>query len=177
MFVSKKWMVLGAIILILIVVSVIYSGTKTEIPPEISPTMPTSTTSTPTSVPTSTPTNTLNDSEMIDQLIFEYHELVKSESLDPLVDLFVDDAKLIVTQFNTYRFSGKNQIRNYYGSRFEAVEGPTELELVDTSISIDGFKAMVKCKVASDGRFATENFELVKVGDVWKISSLNMELQ
>lgn len=176
MFVSKKWMVLGAIILMLIVVSVIYSGTKTEIPPEISPTTPTSTTSTITSVPTSTPTNTMSDSEMIDQLIFEYHELVKSESLDPLVDLFVDDAKLIVTQFNTYRFSGKNQIRNYYGSRFEAVEGPTELELVDTSISIDGFKATVKCKVATNERFATENFELVKVGDVWKISSLNMVL-
>jgi ketosteroid isomerase-like protein len=119
----------------------------------------------------------MNDSEMIDQLIFEYHELVKSESLDPLIELFIDDVKLTVTHLKTYSFSGKNQIRNYYGSRFEAVEGPTELELVDTSISIDGDKATVKCKVAADERFATENFELVKVGDIWKISSLNMALQ
>jgi ketosteroid isomerase-like protein len=110
----------------------------------------------------------MSDSEMIDQLIYEYHELVKSESLDPLIELFVDDPKLIVTHLNTYSFSGKNQIRNYYGSRFEAVEGPTELELVDTSISIDGEKATVKCKVATDERFATENFELVKAGDVWQ---------
>ena len=176
MFTSKKWMALGAIILILIVVSAIYSGNKTEIPPEISPTTSTSTTSTTTSIPTSTPTNTLSDSEMIDQLIYEYHELAKSESLDPLVKLFVDDATLTVTHLKTYGFSGKNQIRNYYGSMFEAVEGPTELELVDTSISIDGDEAKVKCKVATDERFATENFELVKVGDVWKISSLNMVL-
>jgi ketosteroid isomerase-like protein len=174
---SKKWMALGVIIIMLIVVSVIYSGIKTEIPPEISPTMPTSTTSTTTSVPTSTTTNTMSDSELIDQLIFEYHELVKSESLDPLIELFVDDADLTVTHLKTYGFSGKNQIRNYYGSRFEAVEGPTELEVVDTSISIDGDKATVKCKVAADERFATENFELVKVGDVWKISSLNMAMQ
>jgi ketosteroid isomerase-like protein len=170
-------MALGAIILILLVISVIYSGTKTEIPPKITPTMITSTSSSTTSVPTSTPTNTMSDSEMVDQLIYEYHELVKSESLDQLVELFVDDGKLIVTQFNTYRFSGKNQIRNYYGSRFEAVEGPTELEVIDTSVSIDGFKALVKCKVAADEKFANEIFELVKVGDVWKISSLNMELQ
>ncbi len=167
---------LGAIILILIVVSLIYSGSKTEIPNEITPTTPTPISSNTTSVPTSTSTNNMSDDEMIDQLIFEYHELVKSESLDQLVELFVDDAKLIVTQLNTYRFSGKNQIRNYYGSMFEAVEGPTELELVDTSISINGLKATVKCKVATDERFANETFELVKVGDVWKISSLNMSL-
>ncbi|WP_455279589.1 nuclear transport factor 2 family protein [[Eubacterium] cellulosolvens] len=173
---SRKLMGLGAIILILIVVSLIYSGSKTEIPNEITPTTPTPISSNTTSVPTSTSTNNMSDDEMIDQLIFEYHELVKSESLDQLVELFVDDAKLIVTQLNTYRFSGKNQIRNYYGSMFEAVEGPTELELVDTSISINGLKATVKCKVATDERFANETFELVKVGDVWKISSLNMSL-
>ncbi len=176
MFVSKKWIALGAIILILIVVSVIYSGTKTEIPPEISPTALTPTSSVTTSVSTSTKTNTMSDSEMIDQLIFDYHELVKSESLDQLVELFADDAELVVTQFNTYRFSGKSQIRNYYGSRFELVEGPTDLELVDVSISIEGLKAKVKCKVATDERFATESFELVKIGNVWKISSLNMSL-
>jgi hypothetical protein len=176
MFMSKKWMALGAIILILIVVSVIYSGTKTEIPPEISPTTPTPTSSTTTSVSTSTTTNTMSDSEMIDQLVIEYHELVKSESLDQLVELFADDAELVVTQFNTYRFSGKSQIRNYYGSRFELVEGPTDLELVDVSISIEGLKAKVKCKVATNERFATESFELVKIRNAWKISSLNMSL-
>lgn len=167
-------MALGAIILVLIVVSVIYSGTKTEIPPEISSTTPTPTSSNTTSVSTTT-TNTMSDSEMIDQLIFEYHELVKSESLDQLVELFVDDAKLVVTQINTYRFSGKSQIRNYYGSRFE-LEGSTDLELVDVSVSMEGLKAKVKCKVAVDERFATESFELVKIGNVWKISSLNMSL-
>ena len=169
-------MALGAIILILIVVSVIYLESKTEITNEITPNTPTPISSTTTSISTSTPKNNMSDDEMIGQLIFEYHELVKSESLDQLVELFVDDAKLIVTQLNTYRFSGKNQIRNYYGSMFEAVEGPTELELVDTLISIDGLKAEVKCKVATDEKFANETFELVKVGDVWKISSLSMSL-
>ena len=173
---SKKWIALGAIILIL-VVSVIYSGNKPETPPEIITTTPTLTSSTTTSFPSSTLTNTLSDREMIEQLIFDYHESLKSESLDKLVNLFVDDAKLTVTQFNTYRFSGKDQIRNYFGSRFEAVEDPSELELVDTSISIDGLKATVKCKVATGGRFATENFELIKIGGIWKISSLNMEFQ
>jgi ketosteroid isomerase-like protein len=173
---SKKWIAFGAIILTLILVSVIYSGTKTEIQPEISPTTPIPTSSTTTSVSTSTTTNTMSDSEMIDQLIFEYHELVKSESLDQIVELFVDDAKLVVTQINTYRFSGKSQIRNYYGSRFELEEGKIDLELVDVSVSIEGIKAKVKCKVAVDEKFATESFELVKIGNVWKISSLNMSL-
>ena len=173
----KKWITLGAIILIVVVVSVIYSGNKPETLPEVSTTTPTLTSSTTTSVLSSTFTNTLSDREMIDQLIFDFHESLKSESLDKLVDLFVDDAKLTVTQFNTYRFSGKNQIRNYFGSRFEAVEGPSELELVDTSISIDGLKATIKCKVATGGRFATENFELIKIGGIWKISSLNIEIQ
>lgn len=177
MFISKKWMALGAIILILIVVSVIYSGTKTETPPEISSSTPTTTSFTTTSVSTSTPTNNMSDSEKIEQLILEYHELVKSESLDKIMDLFIDDAKLIVTHLSTYHFSGKNQIRNYLGSRFEAVEGPTDLNLIDTSISINGLKATVRCKVATDERFANETFELIKVGDVWKISSLNMALQ
>ena len=171
---SKKWMVLGAIIVVLIVFILIYSGNRPEAPPEITPTPTFSTT---TSVTSSTPKNTLSDSEMIEQLIFDYHELLKSESLDQLVQLFVDDAKLTVTHFNTYSFSGKNQIRNYFGSRFEEVEGPSELELVDTSITIDGLRATVKCKVATGGRFATETFELVKMGDVWKISSLDMVLQ
>ena len=171
---SKKWMVLGAIIVVLIVVILIYSGNRPEAPPEITSTPTFSTT---TSVTSSTPKNTLSDSEMIEQLIFDYHELLKSESLDQLVQLFVDDAKLTVTHFNTYSFSGKNQIRNYFGSRFEEVEGPSELELVDTSITIDGLRATVKCKVATGGRFATETFELVKMGDVWKISSLNIVLQ
>jgi ketosteroid isomerase-like protein len=174
---SKKWMVLGVIIAVLIVVILIYSGNRPEAPPEITPTTPTPTFSTTTSVTSSTPKNTLSDSEMIEQLIFDYHELLKSESLDQLVQLFVDDAKLTVTHLNTYSFSGKNQIRNYFGSRFEEVEGPSELELVDTSISIDGLRATVKCKVATGGRFATETFELVKMGDVWKISSLDMVLQ
>ena len=171
---SKKWMMLGAIIVVLIVVILIYSGNRPEAPSEITPTPTFSTT---TSITSSTPKNTLSDSEMIEQLIFDYHELLKSESLDQLVQLFVDDAKLTVTHFNTYSFTGKNQIRNYFGSRFEEVEGPSELELVDTSISIDGLRATVKCKVATGGRFATETFELVKMGDVWKISSLDMVLQ
>jgi ketosteroid isomerase-like protein len=176
MFKSKKWMTIGAIILLLIVLGLFYSESKTEVPPEVSSSTITLTSSATTSVPTPTLTTTMNDSDMIEQLIFEYHELVKSESLDQLVELFVDDAKLTATQFNTYRFSGKNQIRNYYGSRFEAVEGPTELELVDVSVSIDGSRATVKCKVATNERFANETFELVKIGDVWKISSLNMSL-
>jgi ketosteroid isomerase-like protein len=175
MYVSKKLMMLGAIIVILIV-GVIYLGSNTEIPNEISPTTSTPTSFTTTNILTSKPTNTMSDAAAVEQLITDYHDLVKSESLDQLVELFVDDAKLTVTQFNTYHFSGKNQIRNYYGSRFEAVEGPTDLKLVDTSISIDGLKATVKCKVATDGRFANETFELVKVGDVWKISNLNMSM-
>ena len=174
---SKKWFALGAIILILIVGSLIYSGNNPESSPEITTTTPTLTSSTTTSVPSSTLSNTLSDREMIEQLIFDYHVLLKSESLDKLVDLFVDDAKLTFTQFSTYHFSGKNQIRNYFGSRFEAVEGPSELEVVDTSIKLDGLKATVKIKAATGTRFATENFELIKIGGVWKISSLNIALQ
>jgi ketosteroid isomerase-like protein len=167
--VIKSWFVPGTILVILLMIgAAVYIGSKTETAQTPMPTTPTPTTSTPT-VTTPPPSN---DTDAINQLLSNYHESVKTKSLDDLMSLFTDDAT-----FNgptKEKLSGISQIGGYYSNIFEREHGPIDIQVLEKSVNIEGSRATVKTKIASYGKFGTEFFELIKVKGIWKISSLTL---
>lgn len=167
--VNKSWFVPGTILVIILMIgAAVYIGSKTETAQTPTPTTPTATTSTPT-VTTPPP---LNDTDAINRLLSNFHESVRTKSLDGVMSLFTDDATFLVPTGE--RFLGKSQIAGYYGYRFEKQDGPIDLQVLDTSVNIKGYRATVKTNISSLGKFGTEFFELVKVRGIWKISSLTL---
>jgi len=166
---SKSWFVPGAILVIILMIgAAVFIGSKTETAPTPTPTKPTVTTSTPTM----TTPPLLNNTDAINRVLSDYHESLRTKSLDDLMPLFTDDAT-----FNgptSEKLSGKSQIGGYYSNIFEREHGSMDLQVLETSVNVEGSRATAKTKIASFGKFGTEFFELVKVKGIWKISSLTL---
>jgi len=171
---AKSWIIMGVALIILLVGGAAYLRSRSEVQPTPTPTTATPTTPSPTPTPTVTPTTPMNDSAMIDQLLSRYHESVRTRTLDDVLGLFREDATLTVHATTTLRFSGKSQIGGYFSYMFRSLEGPIELQVLETSVTLEGSNATAKCKVVDKGKAGSEFFELVKVGGVWKIRSLTM---
>ena len=169
MMLAKSWLALGAILIVIIVGGAVYFGTRSEATP--TPT-PAPTTPSPTITPTVTPTVPVNDTDAITQLLSSYHDSVRTKSLDTLLSLFTDDAALTTT--DQLRLSGKVQIGGYFNNKFNEVEGKIDLQVTDTSITLEGSRATAKIRIVTDKELGSEFFELVKIRGSWRISRLTI---
>ena len=158
---------MGTILIIFVVGGVIYLGSKSEYEPT-----PTTPTTSPAVTTTLTPTTPLNDTDAISQLLSNYHESVRTKSLDGLMSLFTDDPRLITQDKLT--FSGKNQVMGYYSYLFRELKGPIGLRVLDASLNLVGSKATARIEIADSGKLGLEFFELVKVRGLWRISNLTL---
>jgi ketosteroid isomerase-like protein len=165
---AKKWIAIATIIIILIAGGAVYLGSKSE----VTPTPTTATTTQTTPKPTVTPTIPVNDSYAIEQLVSNYHESAKAKSVDGIMELFKEDATLTINSVDSFKFSGKNQIRGYYSYVLGKVEGSVDLKVSESSVTLKGSTATVTCRIVENGRFGSEFFELIKVKSIWRISAL-----
>ena len=165
---SKSRLVLFGIILTLIVGGLAYVGSQNQVTPTPTATVPT--TPSPTVSPTITPTIPVNDTEAVTQLVSTYHQSVRSKSREAVMGLFTDDAFL--TTVMTRTLTGKSQISGYYDLLFSRATGQLDLQVLDSSVTVEGSKATVRIRIATDGKFGMEYFELVKIRGLWKISGL-----
>ena len=165
---NKSRLVLFGIILTLIVGGLAYVGSQNQVTPTPTTTVPT--TPSPTVSPTITPTIPVNDTESVTQLASTFHQYVKSKSREAVVDLFTDDA--VLTTVMQRKLVGKSQINNYYDILFSKITGPLDLQILDSSVTVDGSKAKVRTTIATDGKLGLEYFEMVKIRGLWKISGL-----
>jgi len=166
---AKSWFALGAILIVIIVAGAIYLGTKSEGTP--TPT-PTATSPSPIITPTATPTVPMNDTVAVNQLLSSYHDSVRTKSLDTLMSLFTDDAVLTTT--DQMRLSGIMQIGGYFNNKFNQIEGKIDLQVTDSSVTLEGSRATAKIRIVTDRELGSEFFELVKVRGSWKIRSLTI---
>ena len=116
----------------------------------------------------------MNDTEMIMLLIHDYHEGLKTESINDVIEPFTDDASLLVhAPTKKFEFANKRQIRDYYNFIFNQ-SPPIDLLVHDISIEIDGVRAEATYQILHNDKFGTEHFKLVKIGGVWKVEHLTM---
>ena len=166
---ARSWFALGIVLIVIMVAGAIYLGTKSDVTPISTPT-PTS--PSPTTTATVTPTVLINDTDAINQLLSSYHDSVRTKSLNTLMSLFTDDA--VLTTANQLKFSGRVQIGGYFSYMFDHLEGKIDLQVTDTSVTLEGPKATAKIRIVTNNELGSEFFELIKVMGGWKISSLTL---
>lgn len=174
---DRKWIILIAILFIIFIGGMIYFGSTNEVPNSITPnrTETTISTSTSTISPTVTTTVPLNDTEAINQLLDTFHESIRTESLDNLMECFDEDSILEITGgAQKFKFTAKGQISDYFNHYFASEEGQIDYLVRSCSVTLEGSRANARCEIIQKGKFSTWNFELVKVQNTWKISSLNL---
>ncbi|MBS7622776.1 nuclear transport factor 2 family protein [Candidatus Bathyarchaeota archaeon] len=166
----KSWLTLG-LVLIVIVGGAAYLGSRSEV--IISPTPTTSpTTPTPTSTTTATPTVPPNDTDAVNQLLSDFHDSVRSRSLDNLLSLFSDEA--VLTTADQLRFTGKTQIGGYFSYMFRRLKGEIDIQVTEATVTVEGSRATARLRILTNNELGVEFFELAKVKGRWMISTLTL---
>jgi hypothetical protein len=159
------------------------SPTSTATPtstPTPTPTPTLTPTSSPTPTPTPTPTQSAEEEGRIRDMVKAYYANFSQHSEGNVAGFFTENGQKLLNNGKDGSFIGRNAIKTSLAKGFAYCIDLTIKELNITKVQIEADKATVQCKYEQSSTICatldiTENMQLTKVGDTWKIAKTDLE--
>ena len=134
----------------------------------------------PASTPTPTPTQSAVEEARIHDMVKAYYAAFSQRSEQAVAGFFTEDGQKLLNNGKDGSFIGRNAIRTGLASGFAYCRDVTIRELNITKVQIDGDNATIQAKYEQHSTLCTtlditENMQLVRIVDAWKIAKTNLE--
>jgi ketosteroid isomerase-like protein len=158
--------------------------------PTVAPTLTPTPTSTPTPAqspkptPTPTPTQSAAEEARVRSMVMAYYAAFNNHSETHVASFFTGDGQKLINHGQDGMITGQKELMTHFSNIFTYCYGRTIRKINITQLQIDGDKATVQVKYEdySPESFRgcgtlniTENMQLTRMGDTWKITRTDLE--